>query len=331
MLVAVMPAYAQDGGEEELPTIADIVVASATAEEDAEFTALLAAVEAADPTILEALSDPEAELTVFAPTDAAFEALGEETLTAVLEDPEMVTEILLFHVLEGAVFSEDVVSTLEATEGAFSVGSLQGQFIDIEATEEGDVLIDGAPLILELTDIEAANGVIHVIDAVMLPETRTAADIVIDAASAEEGAEFTALLTAVEAADPVILETLSDPEAELTIFAPTDEAFLALGEETLTAVLSDPELVSGILLYHVVEGIVSAQDATEIVEEAMEPVMVETLLGESVTVEIDMDGNLTIDGAVVLVNNIDTINGIIHVIDTVLAPMGDEMAEGEME
>lgn len=339
MLVAVTPAFAQDG-EDELPTIADIVVESATAAEGAEFTALLAAVEAADPAVLEALSDPDAELTVFAPTDAAFAALGEETLTAVLEDTELVTEILLFHVLDGAVFSEDVVGALEEAEGAITVGTLQGQYLDIAATEEG-VFVDGAPLILELTDIEAANGVIHVIDAVMLPEDRTIAEIVVENATAEEDAEFTALLEAVEAADPAVLEALSAIEdedgnaVELTVFAPTDAAFTALGEETLSTVLSDAEVVTEILLYHVLAGTNSAQDAQELITEMEGEFLAETLQGESILVTTDMDGNLTVDGATVIITNIDAANGIIHVIDAVLVPMGDEMEEemgdGEME
>jgi transforming growth factor-beta-induced protein len=339
MLVAVTPVFAQDGEDDMQPTIADIVVESATAEEDAEFTALLAAVEAADPLVLDALADPEAELTVFAPTDAAFEALGEETLTAVLDDQELVTEILLFHVLDGAVFSEDVVAALEASEGAFTVPTLQGQNLDVtlDMEAEGGVTVDGAPLILELTDIEAANGVIHVIDAVMLPEDRTIAEIVVENATDMEAPQFTALLAAVEAADPIVLEALSTIEdetgefVELTVFAPTDAAFEALGEETLAAVLGDSDLVTAILLYHVLEGVNSAQDAQTVLAEMDGEFLAETLLGEELLISTDMDGNLTVDGATVIITNIDAANGIIHVIDMVLEPMLDDMGEAEME
>ncbi|PJF25528.1 MAG: adhesion lipoprotein, partial [Phototrophicales bacterium] len=224
-----LPVFAQD----EVPTIAEVVVASATGESP-EFTTLLAAVQAADPAVLEALSNPEASLTVFAPTDAAFAALGEETLNAVLADQAMLTDILLFHVLGSQVMSTDVVAGLEG--GAFSTATLQGQYIDVAQTDMG-ITINGANLVT--VDITAPNGVIHVIDAVILPETRTIAEIVVDLASMEEGAEFTSLLAAVQAADPAVLEALSDSEAELTVFAPTDAAFAALGEETLNAVLAD--------------------------------------------------------------------------------------------
>ncbi len=146
-------------------TIADIVVASAGAD-DAEFTILLAAVSAADPTILEALSNPDADLTVFAPTDAAFVALlGDLGLEAgdLLAATEVVDTTLLYHVIEGAVFAETVVTL----DGA-SVPTLQGEEISITVNDEGVFLNETVQVIQ--TDIEASNGVIHVIDAVLVPQ-----------------------------------------------------------------------------------------------------------------------------------------------------------------
>jgi transforming growth factor-beta-induced protein len=305
-----LPVFAQD----DVPTIAEIVVASATGETP-EFTALLAAVQAADPAVLEALSNPEAELTVFAPTDAAFAALGEETLNAVLADQAMLTDILLFHVINGMVMSADVAAALEG--GAFSTATLQGQYIDVAQTPMG-ITINGANLVT--VDITASNGVIHVIDAVILPESRTIAEIVVDLASAEEGAEFTALLAAVQAADPAVLEALSDPEAELTVFAPTDAAFAALGEETLTAVLGDAELISSILLYHVVAGVIHDDVLGGLLAEAdMMTLEVPTINGAPVTFTANEDG-VFINDAQIILTNVDAANGVIHVIDAVILP-----------
>lgn len=305
-----LPVFAQD----DVPTIAEIVVASATGDTP-EFTALLAAVQAADPAVLEALSNPEAELTVFAPTDAAFAALGEETLNAVLADQAMLTDILLFHVIDGMVMSADVAAALEG--GAFSAATLQGQYIDVAQTPMG-ITINGANLVT--VDITASNGVIHVIDAVILPESRTIAEIVADLASAEEGAEFTALLAAVQAADPAVLEALSDPEAELTVFAPTDAAFAALGEETLTAVLADAELVSSILLYHVVAGVIHDDVLGGLLAEAdMMTLEVPTVNGAPVTFTANEDG-VFINDAQIILTNVDAANGVIHVIDAVILP-----------
>jgi len=149
-------------------TIADIVVAS-TQSDEPEFTVLLAAVQAADPTILEALSNPEADLTVFAPTDAAFVALLEtlemdaETLLA---DTELLNSVLLYHVLDISVFSDTVIEL----DGE-SVPTLLSEdaTISISVVDGGVVLNDTINVII--TDFEADNGVVHVIDGVLIPPT----------------------------------------------------------------------------------------------------------------------------------------------------------------
>jgi uncharacterized surface protein with fasciclin (FAS1) repeats len=317
-VLAAVPAFAQD------QTIADIVVASASADVP-EFSTLLAAVQAADPGVLAALSDPEAELTVFAPTDAAFaalaEALGEEAFNAVLADTEQLTSILLFHVVEGRVGSADVVAGLDANEDSLVAPSLNGQYIDITRDDMG-IYINGAPLNLEMVDIEASNGVVHVIDAVMLPESRTIAEIVVDSAAAEMP-EFATLLAAVSAADPAVLETLSDPEAELTVFAPTDAAFAALaealGEEAFNGILADTEGLTGILLYHVVPGVVRSGDLVTLLLDNEGTVTVATAQGADVTFEVRDDG-VFINDAQIITTDIDAANGVIHVIDAVITP-----------
>lgn len=336
LLLAALPSVAQD------QTIADIVVESSSAATP-EFTTLLAAVQAADPAVLEALSNPEAELTVFAPTDAAFaalaEALGEEAFAAVLADTPALTNILLFHAVPGVFSSADVVATLEAGEGRFSVPTAMGQYIDVEQTEDGAILVNGAVLNLEMLDIEASNGVIHVIDAVILPETKTIAEIVIEATGAETP-EFTTLLAAVQAADPSVVELLSDAEAELTVFAPTDAAFAALtealGAEALGAILADPEQLTPILTYHVVAGKVYSQDIVTALTPMEEGAMMEmpewyvgmtdeggleilTANGTTAVISATEDG-IFINDAQIVVTDIDAANGVIHVIDAVIVP-----------
>ncbi len=385
MAVAVFPAFAQDSN-----TITDIVIASAEAEEDAEFTVLLEAVLTSE-AITEALSDPEAEFTVFAPTDEAFVALLELleiTAEELLSEPEVVEAILLYHVVEGAVAS-DVVVELDGEE----VPTLLGDFapVTIEITEEGDVnILDGTDLVeLEVAeedtfgtvvavDIEADNGIIHVIDSVLIPTdemlaehfammmedmdemddmddmdeegdmddmdeegdmddmgdeemddmddemmSNTIADIVIASAEAEE-AEFTVLLAAVAAADESILAALSDPEASLTVFAPTDEAFVALLEALETdaeTLLADTELLNTVLAYHVLDGAVMAETVVTLDGES-----VPTLLGEDATISISVtdDGVVLNDTINVVITDIEADNGVIHVIDAVLVPASDE-------
>jgi uncharacterized surface protein with fasciclin (FAS1) repeats len=328
VLLLVLPfsaALAQD----EAPTIAEIVVSSTEAETP-EFTTLLTAVGAADPAVLELLSDPEAELTVFAPTDAAFaalaEALGEEAFGALLEDTATLTAILQYHVVPGTVMSADVVAGLESAAmmeeemddmedmgPSFYVETAQGIRAEVTSPEEGVITIGGAALNLEMLDIEAANGVVHVLDAVMVPPLDTVADVVVASAEGEEP-EFATLLAAVGAADPAVLELLSDPLANVTVFAPTDAAFAALGEETITAVVSDMALVTDILQYHVIADVVYSPAVVELVAEG--PVEVEMANGDVAEVTPE----LTIAGANIVMTDIETINGVIHVIDAVILP-----------
>ncbi len=147
-------------------TIADIVIANATAETDAEFTILLAAVQNADPAILEALQGTDA-LTVFAPTDEAFTNLLSATgLTAEeLLASDLLTDILLYHVVLGEVYASNVV----ALDGESVPTLLEDAFIGVSVDDAGNVMLNDI-VGLVATDIQADNGVIHIIDEVLLPQ-----------------------------------------------------------------------------------------------------------------------------------------------------------------
>jgi len=150
MAVVVPSTFGRQG-----PTIAEIVVASSEAEEP-QFTLLRAALETAG---LVDVFNGNRQFTVFAPTDAAFLALGEETLNAVLADTELLTNILTYHVTTGNRGSQSVVNArqIRMFNGDFAFPSIQG----------GNAFINDSQIII--TDIQASNGTIHVIDAVLLP------------------------------------------------------------------------------------------------------------------------------------------------------------------
>ena len=131
--------------------IVDIAIA------DGNFTTLVAAVEAAG--LVETLQG-DGPFTVFAPTDDAFAALPEGTVEALLDDTDALSAILTYHVVPGAVMSTDL-------EDGMMSETVNGQSVTIGVGEDG-VTVDGANVVL--ADIEASNGVIHVIDAVILPE-----------------------------------------------------------------------------------------------------------------------------------------------------------------
>jgi transforming growth factor-beta-induced protein len=264
-----------------------------------DFSTLVAAVLAAD--LAEALSG-EGPFTVFAPTNEAFAKLPEGTLESLLlpENKQALTDILLYHVVSGSVLAADVVNLSEAK-------TLLGKNVNIKV-DMGTVMINEANVVA--TDIIADNGVIHVIDSVILPPADLA-DIV-DTAVAD--GRFTTLAAALGAAE--LIDTLKG-EGPFTVFAPTDDAFALLPEGTVESLLlpENKQALTDILLYHVVAGKVMAEDVVTLTE-------AETLLGQNVSIKVDM-GKVYINESEVIITDIETSNGIIHVIDVVLLPKGD--------
>ncbi len=157
VLIAFFTVVSLGSAHSHLEDIVDTAIAAD------DFETLVDAVVAAD--LVDALR-AEGPFTVFAPTDEAFAALPEGTLESLLEDTDALADILLYHVVSGAVFAEDVVE-LDGAE----VETLQGQSVTITIDEDGNVFVDDAQV--TQTDIEATNGVIHVLDAVITPPEDT--------------------------------------------------------------------------------------------------------------------------------------------------------------
>jgi uncharacterized surface protein with fasciclin (FAS1) repeats len=279
---------------EALPTIAEIAV------ENGSFNTLVAALDAAG--LVDTFAG-EGDFTVFAPTDDAFATLPEGTIDALLADPAgALTQILTYHVVAGSVFAADVVGLDSAT-------TLQGEEIAISIVD-GIVYLNET-IAVTMTDIEASNGVIHVIDGVLTPPSLTEAKVGTIAEIAAEAGTFNTLLAALDAAG--LAETFAG-EGAFTVFAPTDDAFAALPEGTIEALLAEPEgALTDILLYHVVDGIVPA--ATVVTLDSAT-----TMLGEDVTITVEGDSVFLNDTVQVIVTDIEASNGIIHVIDAVLLP-----------
>ena len=257
--------------------------------------------------LVETLSG-EGTFTVFAPTDEAFAALPDGMLEDLLADPNTLKQILLYHVVGDVVMAETVV-TLDNAE------TLEGSTVAIEVVD-GNVFLNDSQV--TSTDIEASNGVVHVIDKVLVPEMEEAVskDVVEDVKSIAEVAVaggFNTLVAALSAAD--LVETLSGDGA-FTVFAPTDEAFAALPEGMLEGLLADTEALTQILLYHVVGDVVKAETVVTLDE-------AETLAGDKVSIEV-VDGNVFVNDSKVTSTDIEASNGVIHVIDKVLVPGMDE-------
>jgi len=261
------------------------------AEEAGQFETLLAAIDAAG--LTHTLDDLEQSFTVLAPTDAAFAALPEGALDALLADPDALGDLLLYHVVGGAQSSDEIASSS-------LIATLNGNEIRI-SIEGGDVYVNTAKI--TIVDIETANGIIHVIDAVLsLPHT-------ISNRIVSEPGTFSTLTTAVSVAG--LFETLNG-EGPFTLFAPTNDAFAALPKATLEAALGNPAALSNILLFHVVPGKVTAADVASAGS-------LTTAQGGELEVSVN-GGAVQIGGATITMIDIPCTNGVIHVIDAVLLP-----------
>ncbi len=265
-----------------------------TAVEAGSFKTLVAAATAAD--LGGALSGP-GPFTVFAPTDEAFAKLPKGTVETLLkpENKAKLQAILKYHVVSGTVMAADVVKVKGAV-------SLNGQRIAVKV-DGGKVAVDGANVVK--TDIKCSNGVIHVIDSVILPST----DLI--PAVADKAGSFKTLLAAVKAAG--LAETLSG-EGPFTVFAPSDAAFAKIPEATLKDLLKpeNKDKLVAILTYHVVPGRVFS-------EGALEAKSAKTVQGSSVKISVK-DGAAYVDNAKIVTTDINAGNGVIHVIDTVIMP-----------
>ena len=264
------------------PTVADLAVANSS------FTTLVSALSGAG--LVPALSDPKATLTVFAPTNDAF-----AQLTSV---PEDLKPILLYHVLGSTVYASQVATGCAKTLSAYMTNPM-----DIYINTASGVKINNSATVV-LADVVGTNGVIHVIDKVLLPPTVVGIAL--------NNSAFTTLVSAVVKAG--LAETLSGA-GPFTVFAPTNDAFSALftalgvsGVDALTA-----EQLTPILLYHVVAG--------NNVSSGLMNGNITTLQGTNISVNVGkgvvLNGNTN-----VIIADVQGSNGVVHAIDKVLIPSG---------
>jgi uncharacterized surface protein with fasciclin (FAS1) repeats len=269
---------------------------------DARFSTLRLALETAG--LTSALAS--GTFTVFAPTNEAFAKIPAETLNALLADKEALTRVLLYHVVPGKLLAQDVLATANlktANELQLSVN-----------------LKDGKPFINDsgilATDVLASNGVVHVIDSVLLPPAKEApapAPLQSLAAIVGSDANFSTLKVALETAG--LIDVLTS--GNFTVFAPNNAAFAKIPTETLNALLADKEALTRVLLYHVVPGKLLAQDVL-----AAPNLKTANELQLSVNLK---DGKPFINDSGILATDVLASNGVVHVIDSVLLPPAKEV------
>jgi uncharacterized surface protein with fasciclin (FAS1) repeats len=240
--------------------------------------------------LVEALSGA-GPFTVFAPTNDAFAKL------ASVPGGETLKTVLLYHVASGKFTAKDLLfkHTLE---------TLQGEQIKLRF-EDGMLILNDAVKIVA-KDVMASNGIVHVIDTVLIPPS-LAPKSILEIASADP--RFSTLVSAVKATG---LDHVLATKGPFTVFAPTNDAFEAL-KQKLGGALPTGDALKKVLLYHVVASRVSAA-------QLLEAGMVKTVLGQDVTAKTIGADVILNDGVKVLIPDINASNGVIHAIDSVLIP-----------
>lgn len=260
------------------------------------FNTLVTAVKAAG--LVDALSGQN-QLTVFAPTDEAFSKLDPQLLQTLLlpENKAKLAAVLTYHVVPGRV-------SAQAAYALPNAASLGEQRLNLKLNGDTPMINDAAVV---ATDIGCSNGVIHVIDTVLVPALDTIPETAVKAGT------FNTLVAAVGAAG---LGEVLGGKGPFTVFAPTDEAFTKLPAGTVETLLKpeNKQKLIDILKYHVVAGRVYD-------DQAVKATRATTLLGRSVRIGFSAAG-IKVNDSTVVAKNIDASNGVIHVIDEVLLPSG---------
>ena len=287
------------------------------ASNDPELSTLLAALQA---TGLDAVVDDDnANLTVFAPTNQAFDALlvalGVTDLNGLVSElgAEAVTEILKYHVIGTEVMSSAINDGYVTTLGENARGEMMSMYI----STNGGVIINGSAASVIAADIDADNGVMHKVNAVILPPTV--------AGLVASNRNYACLLAAVQAADASVLITLNDESLALTVFGPDNDAFAdaltELGLADLNELVSTlgQSGVTNVLLYHVLTDEITSSEVSTGTDIGT------ALAGFNIDITVGMDGSVTLTDelgrmATVTMVDIQGSNGVIHMIDKVILP-----------
>jgi len=313
---------------------------------NADFETLVAALGAAD---LYGVLDGRGPFTVFAPTDEAFSKLPKGVLAFLLDNPDRLAEVLKYHVIDGAkVEAKDLkanqqVDSLLGEKLKIAKGCLKSKTVTVpcppcggwsvcscsptQKTEclESGVGINGDASRVTTADVQADNGVIHIIDRVLVPQSlkSAVADIAKKAGEVTiedvvlESDQFSTLAGAIESA---FLVGVLDGEGPFTVFAPTNRAFSKVPQALLEFLEDNPDVLADVLSYHVVAG---ANVTASALRDGQE---VETFLGDEAVVEKTCynddctNFSIAIDDSYVAAADVFAFNGVIHVIDSVLIP-----------
>lgn len=325
-IIGLMPLQAQDDTSSEITTL-EYLRQRATASDDAEFTLLVALLQGITPDFIDQFTfiDAPDHITFFAPTDDAIRdyiAQNDLTLDGLLTNTEGIQQGIRYHMLVERLSAADLM----ARNGDFLRTFLPWDDL-LVTISDGRIFLDEAEVII--ADIEVADGIIHVVNRIIIPDglsasgtigplsgLPTVADFVLETATTTDTPDFTVLLLAMSQADTAAMRILSDNTDQITVFAPTDRAFaaaIASMDMTAQEFFARPDLLTGILQYHILDerltaSMLAAQDQWP------------TLAGDALNISV-ANNIVRINGqANSIITDIQTSNGIIHVIDRLLLP-----------
>jgi len=281
------------------------------------------------------LDVPTRTLTIFAPTNQAFAALPLDLMESLMADPVTLANVLRYHVVVDQVTTADLV-------GFGAALTALGETVPVTQTASGAVTVGDATVVQG--DLAAADGLIHIIDSVLLPPALIAATGVATSTGGAAVAPAPAMTTtATVPAAPVVtsdvtgltiaqvisttpgLGTLSvalqaagmtnslQGAGPLTVFAPTDEAFASLPAGALDTLLNSPTQLVNVLQYHVIADQALAGDLTRLG-------VALSISGLPITMTVGTDGAVVVNNARLIQSDIQAANGTIHIIDAVLTP-----------
>ncbi len=300
LIAGLMFTSCNDDDDDDMMLPTNDIVALATSTSD--LSTLVTAITTAD---LTSVLQGDGPFTVFAPTNDAFDNLEDGVLETLLDNPDVLAEVLQYHVVSGKVMSTDLSNGDVAT-------LLSGKSINVSIMDDVVKLNNSA--MVTNADIEASNGVVHIIDEVLLPEgfVLPKDDIV---TIASETPSLSILVDALTMF-PDLVDALSS-DGNYTVFAPTNDAFSALlgviGQSGLDDV---PEnVIERLLKYHVISS------AALMSGDLTDGQMAATLLSDDDKITVEISGsNVTINGANVTTPDVEASNGIVHIVDAVLVP-----------
>lgn len=323
LALPMRPLAAQD--TEVTPTIAAYIEQRATDPQDPQFTLLWAAIQAADPIVLETYAKPWG-ITAFLPTDTAFEAtLDDMNITAsqLFFDSVMTTKILLYHLTIGQFSLQSLASVERAGYATLYADHILPITASDEAVLVGDAAIDEA-------DITLSNGIAHSIDRLLIPNTEDLPPVTVSTTDAPQtilsllkaNGDFTIFVAALEALG---LDETVNKAIPYTIFAPTDATMttfldqVGLSEEEL---LANTDTLSAIIQYHMVGGKMQSDALANNAYRSEDGRLHLGTQMPTTTLEftLDDDNQLLVDGVSISQADMVASNGYIQVIDGVLLP-----------